>query len=105
MEYLIVVGVVAMMAPLVLDPLRWVAFQSFRHRRHRAVLCFLAGFLLPWVFAGLAAAGLRTLDWIHNPRIRRDRAGGTALLDGVSVVFAGRAPPFLASQAKSRTLC
>src|SRR4051812_9468735 len=29
--------VVAMMVPLMLEPLRWVAFQSFRHRRHRAI--------------------------------------------------------------------
>src|SRR3954463_11725405 len=46
--------VVAMMVPLVLKQLRWVAFQSFRHRRHRAILIFLVGFLLPWLTIGVA---------------------------------------------------
>jgi hypothetical protein len=59
--------VVAMMVPLMLEPLRWVAFQSFRDRRHRAVLLFLLGFLVPWLGVGVGAAWLRTLDWSHNP--------------------------------------
>ncbi len=59
--------VVAMMVPIMLDPLRWVAFQSFRHRRHRAILLFLIGFLLPWMSVGVVVAWLPALDWGHNP--------------------------------------
>jgi hypothetical protein len=59
--------VVAMMVPLMLAPLRWVAFQSFRYRRHRAILLFLLGFLGPWMLLGIGAAWLRTLDWSHTP--------------------------------------
>jgi predicted metal-binding membrane protein len=58
--------VMAMMAPLMLEPLRWLAFQSFRHRRHKAIFLFLIGFLLPWMIAGVAAVWLRTLDG-NNP--------------------------------------
>ena len=59
--------VVAMMVPMMLEPLRWVAFQSFRHRRHRAILLFLIGFLLPWMLVGIAVTWLRTLEWSQNP--------------------------------------
>ncbi len=59
--------VVAMMVPLMLAPLRWVAFQSFRQRRHRAILLFLIGFLLSWMPVGVGAAWLRTFDWSHDP--------------------------------------
>lgn len=55
--------VFGMMVPLVLKPLRWLAFQNFRHRRHRAILLFLIGFMWPWLLAGLIAAWLWTLDW------------------------------------------
>jgi hypothetical protein len=71
--------VVAMMVPLMLEPLRWVAFQSYRHRRHRAMLLFLLGFLLPWMVVGIGVAGLRTLDWSHNPLLASGTFGLAAL--------------------------
>ncbi len=71
--------VVAMMVPLMLEPLRWVAFQSYRHRRHRAILLFLLGFLLPWMVIGIGVATLRTLDWSRNPLLAAGTFGLAAL--------------------------
>jgi hypothetical protein len=71
--------VVAMMAPLILAPLRWVAFQSFRRRRHRAILLFLIGFLLPWMLLGIVAAWLRTLAWSQTPLLASGIFGLAAL--------------------------
>lgn len=59
--------VVAMMVPLILESLRWIAFQNFHHRRHRAILFFLLGYLVPWMTLGAFVAWLRTYDWSHNP--------------------------------------
>lgn len=42
----------AMMPPLVILPVRHVAFRSFRDRRHRAIAGFLAGYLAVWTLAG-----------------------------------------------------
>lgn len=42
----------AMMPPLVVLPVRHVAFRSFRDRRHRAIAEFLAGYLAVWTLAG-----------------------------------------------------
>jgi Predicted metal-binding integral membrane protein (DUF2182) len=58
--------VVAMMVPLMLSPMRWLAFQSFRQRRHRAISLFLAGFLVPWMAVGVGVAWLLTSDWGRN---------------------------------------
>ncbi len=58
--------VMAMMVPLVLAPLRWVAFRSFRYRRHQAILWFLIGFFVPWLLIGLGVAWLQTLQVSHN---------------------------------------
>ncbi|HEX8597105.1 MAG TPA: DUF2182 domain-containing protein [Chloroflexia bacterium] len=71
--------VVAMMVPLMLAPLRWVAFQSFRQRRHRAILLFLVGFLLPWMLVGVVPAWLRTFDWSYNPLLASGTFGLAAL--------------------------
>jgi hypothetical protein len=71
--------VVAMMVPLMLAPLRWAAFYSFRQRRHRAILLFLVGFLLPWMMVGAVAAWLRTFDWSHNPLLASGMFGLAAL--------------------------
>jgi hypothetical protein len=71
--------VVAMMVPIMLDPLRWVAFQSFRHRRHRAILLFLVGFLLPWMLVGVVVAWLPTFDWGRNPLLASGLFGLAAL--------------------------
>jgi predicted metal-binding membrane protein len=44
----------AMMSPLVILPVRHVAFRSFRDRRHRAIAEFLAGYIGVWIVAGMA---------------------------------------------------
>ncbi len=71
--------VVAMMVPLVFQPLRWVAFQSFYYRRRKAILFFLLGFVLPWMIAGAPVAWLLTHDWIHNPFLASGMFGLAAL--------------------------
>ena len=59
--------VVAMMVPLMVGQLRWVAFRSFRHRRHLAILFFLGGFLIPWFMVGSVSTWLLTFAWSSNP--------------------------------------
>jgi hypothetical protein len=48
--------VVAMMLPVVVPSLRFVAFRSYWRRRHRAVTGFLAGYLGVWALAGVAVS-------------------------------------------------
>jgi predicted metal-binding membrane protein len=50
--------VVAMMVPLVLAQIRFVAGRSLWRRRHRAIGGFLIGYLGPWLVIGIGAAGL-----------------------------------------------
>jgi predicted metal-binding membrane protein len=45
---------VAMMLPLVMLPVRHVAFRSFSDRRHRAISGFLCGYLGLWILLGAA---------------------------------------------------
>lgn len=58
--------VVAMMVPLLVDPVRTVAFRSFRRRRHLAIATFLVGYLTVWWAAGLPVAWLRSFSWTHT---------------------------------------
>lgn len=58
--------VVAMMAPLLLDSVRTVAFRSYRRRRHIAIATFLAGYLAVWLLAGLPVALIRAFAWSHT---------------------------------------
>jgi predicted metal-binding membrane protein len=61
---------VAMMLPLAVIPARFVAFNSFWHRRYRAMAGFTAGFLGLWLMAGsLAMAFSLLLDrmGLQNP--------------------------------------
>jgi predicted metal-binding membrane protein len=44
----------AMMPPLVVLPVRHIAFRSFRYRRHRAIAEFLVGYLGVWILASAA---------------------------------------------------
>jgi predicted metal-binding membrane protein len=44
---------VAMMFPMMLDPIRITASRSLWHRRHRAIVGFLAGYLMPWMLFGI----------------------------------------------------
>jgi predicted metal-binding membrane protein len=46
--------IVAMMAPLVVAPLRHVHDRSFARRRARAILLFVAGYVAVWMVAGVA---------------------------------------------------
>lgn len=52
------VMVVAMMLPMVVEPIRTAAARSLWARRHRAIGGFLVGYLTPWILLGLLASGL-----------------------------------------------
>lgn len=45
--------VTAMMLPLLVVPIRQVAFRSYRWRRGKAITGFLAGYVVIWMFAGM----------------------------------------------------
>jgi hypothetical protein len=77
LDWCLMVG--AMMVPLILPSLRWVAFQSFRRRRHRAILLFLMGFILPWAIFGVVAVWLRTFEWGRSPLVAAGVFGLAAL--------------------------
>jgi predicted metal-binding membrane protein len=47
---------VAMMVPLVLDPIRTTAARSLWRRRHRAISGFLTGYLVLWMLFGIVAS-------------------------------------------------
>jgi predicted metal-binding membrane protein len=63
--------VVAMMLPMVVNPIRTTAARSLWARRHRAIGGFLIGYMTPWALLGLAAHGLIAVsgggDWLHVP--------------------------------------
>ena len=61
--------IVAMMVPIMLEPLRWVAFRSFRQRRHQAILSFLVGFLLPWLMVGIVSSWILVFGRSHSPHL------------------------------------
>jgi hypothetical protein len=101
---------VAMMVPLMREPLRWVAFRSFRHRRHRAILLFLTGFLAPWLLVGILPAWLRTQPWVHNPRLATATLALAALWVPVTVrtralVYCHRTAPLAPSGWKADRDC
>ena len=64
---------VAMMLPMVIDPMRLAAERSFWHRRHRAIAGFLLGYLGLWLLAGVVAS------LIVVPHGMQNRAAGIAL--------------------------
>lgn len=49
--------IAAMMLPLLVVPIRQVAFRSYRWRRGRAIAGFLAGYGAAWMFAGAGVMG------------------------------------------------
>lgn len=71
--------VVAMMLPLVGDQVRFVAFKSYRFRRHRAIAGFLVGYLLVWGLAGVPVAALRGTLWARDPFVVAGAFGAAAL--------------------------
>jgi hypothetical protein len=58
--------VVAMMFPLLGDPLRTVHFRSFPNRRVIAAASFLLGYTLVWALAGVPVVWLRAQAWTHH---------------------------------------
>ena len=60
--------IVAMMFPLVIAQVRDTAFRSLWRRRHRAIACFLSGYLLSWVLFGAAILAIRS-RWNISPGI------------------------------------
>jgi predicted metal-binding membrane protein len=50
--------VLAMMIPMVIIPMRTAAVRSLWRRRHRAIACFLLGYVAVWLFAGIVALPL-----------------------------------------------
>lgn len=61
--------VAAMMLPLMLPSVRWVAERSFRSRQGRAMVGYVAGYLAPWMALGLGVACLLGQRWAHDPRL------------------------------------
>lgn len=60
--------VTAMMLPLLVVPIRQVAFRSYSWRRGEAVAGFLAGYAAIWIFAGMVCLGgiviLDVAEWV-----------------------------------------
>jgi len=73
--------VVCMMFPLIVVPIRTTANRSLWKRRHRAVMEFLVGYMIPWLALGLGASAL-------SSAIRVERwAVATRTLAAVCVVI------------------
>ena len=74
--------VVAMMVPLVVEPIRTTAARSLWRRRHRAIALFLTGYLTTWIGAGVAAILLARLLGLSEESPRLLVAAGFALAAG-----------------------
>jgi len=76
----------AMMAPLLVTPLRHVRDRSFASRRTRAMLLFVAGYLAVWMIAGagLQAVALAARSAVATPLAGLGLAVAVALLWQVS---------------------
>ncbi|WP_283150105.1 DUF2182 domain-containing protein [Silvimonas soli] len=72
----------AMMLPLLIMPIRHVAFRSLWQRRQRAIAAFLGGYLLVWLLAGFVLSVLLALDNVSD--IGRPDARLPLLLFGVA---------------------
>ncbi len=75
---------VAMMVPTVVPSVRYVALNSLRQRRQRAVAVFLGGYLAVW--AGFGAVAIPLVDAARGPV--EARLGGEGLLVVTLVVAA-----------------
>jgi predicted metal-binding membrane protein len=58
--------VIAMMFPLLAEPLRAVSFRTFPGRRTLASGTFLVGYSLVWAAAGVPVVWLRAQPWSHH---------------------------------------
>lgn len=78
------VMIVAMMFPMVRDPIRHTAARSLWRRRHRAISGFLMGYLGPWMIFGIVVSvivsGLEMETWLRP-------AVGAALGFGAAVLW------------------
>lgn len=54
----------AMMLPLVISQMRFVAERSLWKRRHRAIAGFLAGYLAVWLILGVAVSFIEPGTWL-----------------------------------------
>jgi len=62
--------VLAMMLPVIAPHARQVAVRSLWPRRHRAMACYLAGYLAVWAVTGAAiVAALHGVGWPHPPAV------------------------------------
>jgi predicted metal-binding membrane protein len=48
---------IAMMTPVLIEPVRYIRMRSFTHRRARAVLLFLGGYAAVWMATGVVLLG------------------------------------------------
>ena len=75
------VMIVAMMFPMLLDPIRTTAERSLWRRRHRAIGGFLIGYLAPWMMFGVVASAAASLLQMYSGLQPAAAAGfGAALL-------------------------
>jgi len=77
--------IVAMMFPLVIAQVRDTAFRSLWRRRHRAIGCFLTGYLFSWVLFGAAVLAIRAM-WAAAP--------STAAVVAVAIAAAWQLSPW-----------
>jgi predicted metal-binding membrane protein len=78
--------VVAMMFPSLIAPVRITASRSLWRRRNRAVMLFLAGYLVPWLVFGLSIglgiSALLSRNWLA------DSAAAFSIIPGFGFVIA-----------------
>lgn len=77
------VMVVAMMFPMVLDPIRITAARSLWRRRHRAIAVFLVGYVGIWIMFGFGASLLSA--FVAQTGFRPDMVAGVAF--GIALIW------------------
>jgi predicted metal-binding membrane protein len=92
--------VVAMMVPLVLEPIRATAARSLWRRRHRAIGGFLLGYVGPWLIVGGVISVVEVALGVTE---RLDPTAGAALGFAVAAVWQLAPRKWQALQACHRT--
>lgn len=63
--------VIAMMLPLLVVPIRQVAFRSYSWRRGKSIAGFLAGYAIIWILTGMVCVGgfviFNVAEWVPAP--------------------------------------